>query len=60
MLAYKVAKAGAVKGTMSKAEGACPVCGRNVERRHSFNGQRLADSYQCYRCGPTTYAVAVC
>lgn len=48
------------KGTYAKAEGACPVCGRNVERRHSFNGRRLVDSYQCYRCGPTTYAVAVC
>jgi predicted RNA-binding Zn-ribbon protein involved in translation (DUF1610 family) len=49
-----------LKGTMAKAEGACPVCGCTVERRHSFNGRRLVDSYQCYRCGPTTYAVAVC
>ena len=47
------------KGFLAKAQGACPVCGRNVQRRHSFNGHRLVDSYDCYRCGPTTYAVAV-
>lgn len=47
------------KGVFARTEGACPVCGRNVERRHSFNGVRLRDSYECYRCGPTVYAVAV-
>lgn len=47
------------KGTYAKATGSCPVCGRSVARRHSFNGVRLADAYDCYRCGPTVYAVAV-
>lgn len=47
------------KGIFSGADGSCPVCGRHVQRRHSFNGARLAETYQCYRCGPTTYAVAV-
>ena len=49
----------AMKGILAHAHGSCPVCGRDVQRRHSFNGVRLVDSYQCYRCGPTTYAVAV-
>ena len=49
----------ALKGIFSNAQGCCPVCGKDVARRHSFNGHRLVDSYQCYRCGPTTYAVAV-
>ncbi len=47
------------KGIYSNAEGCCPVCGKNVARRHSFNGRRLVDSYACYRCGPTEYVVAV-
>lgn len=45
------------KGFYAGAEGCCPVCGRDVPRRHSFNGVRLVDAYQCYRCGPTVYAV---
>jgi predicted RNA-binding Zn-ribbon protein involved in translation (DUF1610 family) len=47
-----------VTGLMSRALGACPVCGREVERTHAFNGLRLVDSYSCYRCGPTRYQVA--
>lgn len=46
-------------GLMSGARGACPVCGRDVERRHLFDGARLRDSYGCLRCGPTVYSVAV-
>jgi predicted RNA-binding Zn-ribbon protein involved in translation (DUF1610 family) len=44
-------------GKFSGARGACPVCGHDVERKHSFNGARLLDEYACYRCGPTSYRV---
>lgn len=44
-------------GKLCGARGACPVCGADVERRHSFNGARLRESYGCWRCGPTVYAV---
>lgn len=44
-------------GILHKTRGACPVCGRDVERRHTYNGHRLQESYGCYRCGPTTYTV---
>lgn len=46
-------------GKMANTRGCCPVCGRDVELRQSFNGLRLQESYGCYRCGPTTYRVAV-
>lgn len=46
-------------GMFAGARGACPVCGKDVELRHAFNGVRLTDSYGCYRCGPTTYSVRV-
>lgn len=46
-------------GKMANTRGCCPVCGRDVELRQSFNGVRLQESYGCYRCGPTTYRVAV-
>lgn len=44
-------------GKFSSTIGACPVCGHDVALTHSFNGERLRDSYGCYRCGPTTYTV---
>ncbi len=44
-------------GKLCNTRGFCPVCGRDVERRQSFNGMRLVESYGCYRCGPTTYTV---
>lgn len=46
-------------GKFSGARGCCPVCGRDVERTHAFNGARLLDRYGCFRCGPTEYVVAV-
>lgn len=46
-------------GKLAGARGACPVCGRDVERTHAFNGARLMDRYGCYRCGVTEYVVAV-
>ncbi|HUR68960.1 MAG TPA: hypothetical protein VM370_06910 [Candidatus Thermoplasmatota archaeon] len=46
-------------GKMANTRGCCPVCGHDVQLRQSFNGARLSESYGCYRCGPTTYVVAV-
>lgn len=46
-------------GKMANTLGCCPVCGHEVAVRQSFNGLRLLESYGCYRCGPTTYTVAV-
>lgn len=46
-------------GKFSGARGACPVCGHDVQRTHAFNGARIAESYGCYRCGPTVYTVPV-
>ena len=48
-----------MSGTFSHARGSCPVCGRDVQRNHAFNGSRLVDTYACYRCGPTEYRVKV-
>jgi len=48
-----------VTGKISNTRGCCPVCGRDVSLTHKFNGARLLESYGCYRCGPTTYKVAV-
>lgn len=44
-------------GMFAGARGACPVCGHDVERTHSYNGAHLMDKYSCYRCGPTSYRV---
>ena len=46
-------------GKMANSRGCCPVCGQDVSLRQSFNGVRLVESYGCYRCGPTSYTVAV-
>ena len=46
-------------GTLANSVGCCPVCGNEVALKQSFNGVRLSESYGCYRCGPTTYVVAV-
>ena len=46
-------------GKMANTRGCCPVCGTEVALQQSFNGLRLKESYGCYRCGPTTYVVAV-
>ena len=46
-------------GKMANTLGCCPVCGHEVSVRQSFNGQRLLESYGCYRCGPTEYVSAL-
>lgn len=46
-------------GKLAKSVGCCPVCGHEVALQQSFNGIRLSESYGCYRCGPTTYVVAL-
>jgi hypothetical protein len=46
-------------GKLANSMGCCPVCGREVALKQSFNGVRLSECYGCYRCGPTTYVVAV-
>lgn len=48
-----------IVGKFSNTRGCCPVCGHEVALQQSFNGARLQASYGCYRCGPTTYTVAV-
>lgn len=46
-----------LSGTFTHTTGSCPVCGKDVQRTHAFDGRKLRDAYSCYRCGPTTYAV---
>lgn len=46
-------------GLLSRANGCCPSCGRDVARTHAFDGLRLLDTYACGRCGPTAYQVRV-
>lgn len=46
-------------GKLANSVGCCPVCGHDVALQQSFNGVRLSESYGCYRCGPTTYVVAL-
>jgi hypothetical protein len=46
-------------GKMANTRGCCPICGHDVALRQSFNGVRLLESYACYRCGPTSYTVAL-
>lgn len=46
-------------GVFAGTSGCCPSCGADVRRVHAFDGARLSDSYECYRCGPRAYSVRV-
>lgn len=45
-------------GGVTSLEGSCPVCGRTVNRLHSWGMGAVCETYACAECGETRYGGA--